>query len=215
MWSLAGHDLALAGSRDPEKSQAVADWIGGTAKAVSNADVAELSEVILIAVPWWSITKTLQSAGDLSGKLLIDAMNPYAPGYAGRDPDLAKSVSVAETMAKWLPHSRIVKAFNTVPDAALTSELHHRGIAEAPGLRQPDGNKLPDSAPGPGEWPCLIAGNDDSDVGMVETLVREIGFTPVRAGGLSRSIFFELGGPLYGQRLGVDAIRQRLRDLPA
>jgi predicted dinucleotide-binding enzyme len=157
----------------------------------------------------------LQSVGDLSGKLLIDSMNPYAPGYTGRDPGLSKSATGVETLANWLPHARIVKAFNTVPDAALTSELHHRGIAEALGLRQPDGNKLPDDAPAPGQWPCLIAGDDDGAVGTVETLVREIGFIPVRAGGLSRAIFFELGGPLYGQRLRADAIRQRLRELPA
>jgi predicted dinucleotide-binding enzyme len=213
MWCHTGHDLVVGGSRSPEKSRAVAQWIGGSAKAASNADVAEVSEVILLAVPWWGIPELLQSVGDLSSKLLIDSMNPYAPGFAGRDPNLPKSATAVEALANWLPRARVVKAFNTIPDAALTSELHHRGIAEGLGLRQPDGNKLPDDAPAPGEWPCIIAGDDDGAVEIVETLALEIGFIPVRAGGLSRAILFELGGPLYGQRLRADAIRKRLSEL--
>ncbi|MGY4400739.1 putative dinucleotide-binding enzyme [Bradyrhizobium sp. USDA 3315] len=210
-WALAGHEVILAGARDPERSRAAARWIGNSACAVASSEIAGLCDVLLVTVPWWGITDVLRSVGDLSGKLVIDAINPYAPGYVGRDTGLAASTSVAETMAGWLPKARIVKAFSTIPDIALTQELRRRGIAEVPGLRQPDGNTLPETAPGSGEWPCLIAGDDNEAIAIVERLAQDIGFIPVRAGGLKRALIFELGGPLYGLRLRADALREQLK----
>ena len=212
LWALSGHQVVVGGSRDPAKAEAVARWIGGTAEAAAPEEVVRRSDVVLFAIPWWVATDTLAVVGSLAGKTVIDAMNPYAPGFAGRDATFPKTATIAEWMANRLPEARIVKAFNTIPDAALTSELKHRGVSAGADLRQPDANNI-DGAPSRGTWPCLVAAEDEASFGVVEPLVRDAGFVPLRAGGLRRSVLFELGGPLYGHRLGVDALRQRFKEL--
>lgn len=212
LWSLAGHQVVVGGSRDSAKAEAVARWIGGAAEAASSEEVVKRSEVVLFAIPRWIAADTLVVVGTLAGKTVIDAMNPYAPGFAGRDTAFPKTASVAEWLAERLPEARIVKAFNTIPDAALTSELQHRGVSTGGDLRQPDANNI-DGAPSRGTWPCLVAGDDETSLHLAEPLVRDAGFVPLRAGALRRSVLFELGGPLYGHRLGIDALRQRLKEL--
>jgi predicted dinucleotide-binding enzyme len=212
LWALSGHEVVVGGSRNAAKAEAVAQWIGGTAKAASPEEVVQRCDIVLFAIPWWTAAGTLATVGNLAGKTVVDAMNPYAPGFAGRDAAFPETATVAEWLAERLPEARIVKAFNTIPDAALTFELQHRGVSAGGDLRQPDANNI-DGAPSRGTWPCLVAGDDETSLLLVEPLVRNAGFVPLRAGALRRSVLFELGGPLYGHRLGVDALRQRLEEL--
>ena len=212
LWALSGHEVAVGGSRDIDKARAVADWIGGTARAGSAKQVVEGSDVVLFAVPWWIAPDMVETVGPLAGTIVIDAMNPYAIGFAGRDEGFPQTSTVAEWLAERLPQARIVKAFNTIPDAALTLELQHRGVGSGSELRQPDANNI-QGAPSRGTWPCLIAGDDDDALTEVDRLVRATGFVPLRAGVLQRSILFELGGPLYGHRLGEVALAEKLRNL--
>lgn len=212
LWALSGHEIMVGGSREPAKVQAVAEWIGGTAKAGSATEVVEGSEAVLFAIPWWIAADMVATVGPLAGKIVIDAMNPYAPGFAGRDATFPKSDTVAEWLAERLPDAMIVKAFNTIPDAALTLELEHRGVGPGARFRQPDANNI-NGAPSRGTWPCLIAGDDEQSLEIVEPLVRDAGFVPLRAGALRRSVLFELGGPLYGHRLSAPALGEKLRQL--
>ena len=51
-------------------------------------------------------------AGDLTGKILIDASNPVLPGLAGLA--VGTTTSAAEMVAQWAAGARVVKAFNAV-----------------------------------------------------------------------------------------------------
>ncbi|OLC70246.1 MAG: hypothetical protein AUH78_21535 [Gemmatimonadetes bacterium 13_1_40CM_4_69_8] len=55
----------------------------------------------------------LRVAGPLRGKLLIDCTNPMSPSDDA--PAVGHRVSGAELVARCVPGSRVVKAFNTVP----------------------------------------------------------------------------------------------------
>jgi predicted dinucleotide-binding enzyme len=41
------------------------------------------AKFVLVSTPWDAAQEALQSAGDLSGKILIDATNPLLPGLEG------------------------------------------------------------------------------------------------------------------------------------
>jgi predicted dinucleotide-binding enzyme len=75
-WAKAGHSV-LFSSRNPEKLAPLVASAGPNAKAGTIAEAARFGEVILYAGYYWTIDEALAAAGDLSGKILVDASNPY------------------------------------------------------------------------------------------------------------------------------------------
>ena len=80
-WSRLGHEVYF-GFKDPNEPQAKAllTEAAASAKKGSVQDAAKFGEVIVLATPWDVTQEVLSSAGDLSGKILIDATNPLLPG---------------------------------------------------------------------------------------------------------------------------------------
>ncbi|WLA83284.1 NADPH-dependent F420 reductase [Bradyrhizobium elkanii] len=213
LWALAGHEIMLGFSRDTAKLRSLADWVGHGAQPGSPAEVVRFADVILFSPPWWAAEEALASAGAMSGKILIDAVNPYAPGYQSRDPALPASVSAAERIADWAHDARTVKAFNTVPTAALTAMIEHLGEDAGIGLRQEDAFPIPPGAPALGSWPCLLCSDDQNALDPVELLIKQAGLVPVRAGSLRNAALIELGGPLYGHRFSTEVLKEELASL--
>jgi 8-hydroxy-5-deazaflavin:NADPH oxidoreductase len=112
-WSWLGHSVFF-GFKDPSEPQAkilVAE-AAASAKAGSVQAVAKASDVILLATPWEAVQGALSDAGNLSGKVLIDATNPLLAGLAGLA--MGTATSGGEKVAEWAKGARVVKAFNTV-----------------------------------------------------------------------------------------------------
>ena len=91
-WERAGHEVRVATRADV-------------------AETAEFAEVVLLAVPAREVQATVEAAGALDGKTLVDATNDLA----GAGPGTSGIVALA-------PDARVVKAFNTV-FAALYDEI--------------------------------------------------------------------------------------------
>jgi NADPH-dependent F420 reductase len=111
-WAQAGQTVIFS-SRDP-KSDKVKELLsnaGKTASAASTMDTVKASDVLLLATPWAATRDALQSAGDLTNKILVDATNPLGPDLALQT---GPNTSGAEMVAGWAPGTRVVKAFNTV-----------------------------------------------------------------------------------------------------
>jgi predicted dinucleotide-binding enzyme len=69
-------------------------------------------EIVLLSTPWSATEETIKAAGDLSGKILIDATNPIAPGWTLA---VGTTSSGGEQVAHWAKGSPfVVKAFNTI-----------------------------------------------------------------------------------------------------
>jgi 8-hydroxy-5-deazaflavin:NADPH oxidoreductase len=112
-WAKNGHAVIFS-TREPS-SAAVRELLaqaGPTAKSASVRDAARESEVLLLATPWEAAQNALASAGDLTGKILIDATNPLLPGLGGLA--VGTTTSAGEMVAKWAAGAKVVKAFNTV-----------------------------------------------------------------------------------------------------
>ncbi|ONF62160.1 NADPH-dependent F420 reductase [Amycolatopsis keratiniphila] len=125
------------------------------------AETAGASDVILLALPAASVLEVLASAGNLDGKVLIDCTNAVGPGAALTVSDQAARIAAAA------PGAHVVKAFN----------LCHVDVWR---MTPPVFGGRPLAVP--------ICGDV---VGEVSELVRDLGCTPLNAGGLDRAALME------------------------
>ncbi len=119
-WAEQGHSIFF-GVRDAacdEVQNAVAR-AGSRAQAVSLAEAAAAAEVVVLAIPWEAVREVLDSLGPLDGKILVDCINPLAGDLKGLQ--FGFTTSAAEQIAEWAPTARVVKAFNTLSDAAMAN----------------------------------------------------------------------------------------------
>src|SRR5690625_648658 len=76
--AMAGNRVVI-GSRSSERAQTAAAELGEglPVSGADNAEAARGCEVVIVAVPWEGHGDLLRSlAGDLSGKLVVDCVNP-------------------------------------------------------------------------------------------------------------------------------------------
>ena len=180
-WAKAGHEVVF-GSRDPNDPE-VKQLVKGNkhASAGTVSEAAKAAEVIALAVPWSAVPDVAKEIGaELRGKILIDCTNP-AKQWPAMDHSAG---SGGEQVAKLVPGTKVVKAFNTT------------------GFENMQNPKYPDGA-----VTMFFAGDDADAKKTVHTLVKDLGFDPVDAGGLAQShaleIIASLWGTLaYGQKMG-------------
>jgi 8-hydroxy-5-deazaflavin:NADPH oxidoreductase len=179
----AGHEVMVSNSRGPESLREFEE-IGAKAGTVDEA--ARFGEVVILATPWRS-PEALPAAEAVTGKIVVDAMNPYGPD--GNIIDLGDSSSSEET-AKRLPGARIVKAFNTI---------WFRHLAD---------NGKPD-APADERHAIFVASDDAEGKRIVSRLIEEIGFGPVDTGSLRDGKKQEPNTELYNQTITAAEGRTR------
>lgn len=155
-----GHDVVY-GVRVPEDPKH-ADAPG---PVLALADAASRSEVLVLTTAWAGAEATLRAAGDLAGKVLIDATNPIGPGMVLTH---GTTDSGAEQVSRWAPSARVVKAFNSI------------GMEVMANPRFGDARSV--------LWLC---GDDVAACDIVSQLATDIGFEPVRLGPLTRARFIE------------------------
>lgn len=109
----AGHQVCF-GVPNPQgdKTQALLRALGANASAATVTEAAATANVILLATPWPAVPEALQSAGDLTGKIIVDCTNPLQMGASGLELTTGYSSSGAEQIAALASGARVVKAFN-------------------------------------------------------------------------------------------------------
>lgn len=147
-----GHTVRW-GVRDPSSAK----YQGMDVASV--AETARDAEIVILAVPWPAAEETIRSAGDLSGKVLVDATNRIAADFSDLVP--LDGSSAAEHVARWAPGARVVKAFNTIGS----------NVMENPNF-------------GGQRATLLLAGDDAEAKKQVTGLAEELGFGAVDAGPL-------------------------------
>lgn len=110
-WAKGGHQVTF-GTRDPtsEKVRELLENAGNNARAASTSEAVVGAEVVVLAVPWNVAQQTIEAAGDVTGKVVVDCTNPIAPGLQLA---LGHTTSGAEQVAEWAQGARVVKAFNS------------------------------------------------------------------------------------------------------
>jgi len=182
----AGHDVAISNSRGPETLSELVEDIGGLVQAATIDEAADFGDVVLEAIPFGRYEEL--PADRLAGKIVIDASN-YYPGRDG-EIDLGGLTST-EVLARHLPGSRVVKAFNTMYYVTLASE----GRKDAP---------LAD------RLVLFVAGDDGEAKSIVSGLIEELGFAPVDTGPLKSSARQEPDAPVYNNPMSPEKARGML-----
>ncbi len=172
-WAKAGHAVTF-GVPDPhsDKVQALIASIPQGAKAAGLHDAAAAASAILLATPWPAAQGAIGEAGDLTGKILIDATNPLLPDFSWLEDDY--SVSGAERVAQWAPGAAVFKAFNQTGAENMADPTSY---ADRPVM--------------------FTCGDDEARKPEVLQLIEDIGFEAVDAGPLKAARLIEPYGMLW------------------
>lgn len=74
------------------------------------SDVSSNAEIIVLALPWREVQKSLQDLPNISGVIIIDCTNPIKKDFSGLE--FGHTISGAEMIRAWCPGARVVKCFN-------------------------------------------------------------------------------------------------------
>src|SRR5882762_6739367 len=115
-----GYDVVISNSRGPETLADLVKGLGPKARAATAVDAAKAGDIIVVTIP----LKNYRSVPvePLAGKIVIDTNN-YYPQRDGHIPELDnESSTVSELLQAHLPKSRVVKAFNHIYAADITTD---------------------------------------------------------------------------------------------
>lgn len=109
-----GHEVVY-GSRTPERDDVreMVQATGGGTFAALPADAAAQADIVMLNVPWSVAEEVALGLGDLSGKIVIDPINPRVVGE-DEYRDYPTYTSNAERIQNLAPQAFVVKAFNTI-----------------------------------------------------------------------------------------------------
>src|SRR5919201_6595520 len=127
-WALAGHSIII-GSRDPARAKAKAAELRDKTHKIpmigeSNAEAAQLGDVVVVALPALGLATTLPEAREACrGKVVVSTVVPltfggprlFAPPAAG---------SSAEEVQALLPEAKVVAAFHHIAAHELAETDH-------------------------------------------------------------------------------------------
>lgn len=175
------------GTRSPEALTGWADDVEGPASVGTFAEAAAHGDVVVLAVLGSAAEDVLGLAGDgnLAEKVVLDTSNPLDFSEEG-PPHLlyGGTTSLGERIQARLPDARVVKCFNTVPNAQMVDPAFE---SETP--------------------PMPICGDDGSAKAETEALLVELGWPgALDVGDIRSARYLEAVVPLWvraGTALGT------------
>lgn len=162
-----GHVLTL-GVREASRPDIVALAKEVGARLTDPQEAAQSAEVVILALPWDKAESAVLALGDLTGRIVIDCMNPLAMIDGVLSLAIGHTTSGAEQVQAWLPAARVVKTLNQVGAEIMqdNANLPHRPVQ-------------------------FMAGNDPDAKIKVAILLADLGFEPLDAGDLVRARILE------------------------
>ena len=185
-----GDSVVISNSRGPETLADLVKELGPRARAATPLEAAKAGDIVVVSVPLKNYRTV--PVEPLAGKIVIDTNN-YYPQRDGQIPELDnESTTTAELLQAHLPTSKVVKAFNHIYAAELTTH------------GQPAGT--------PNRRALAIAGDDPSAKAVVTKMLDAFGFDTVDAGPLREGWRIQRDTPGYGPRRTAEELK---RDLAA
>ena len=183
-----GYDVVLSNSRGPDTLAALVAELGPHARAATPAEAAAAGDVVVVTIPLGKYHTV--PVAPLAGKIVLDTNN-YYPQRDGQIPELdSESVTSSELLQAHLPGARVVKAFNHIYAAQLTTDAKPAGT--------------------PNRRALVIAGDDAGAKRTVTELLDRFGFDTVDAGPLKESWRIQPGTPGYGPQHNAEELRADL-----
>jgi predicted dinucleotide-binding enzyme len=185
-----GYKVVISNSRGPESLASLVAELGPAARAATVEEAAKAGDMVVVTVPLKNYR--VVPAELVAHKIVIDTNN-YYPERDGHIPELDnESTTTAELLQAHLPTSKVVKAFNHIRAAELTTDGQPAGTENRRAL--------------------VIAGDDAEAKKAVSALLDQFGFDTVDAGPLKEGWRIQRDTPGYGPRRNAAELR---RDLAA
>lgn len=153
----SGIEVSVATTRDPESFAADAAAIGPTIIAKTLAEAVK-ADIIFLAVRFQSHRDVAKALPTWQGKTIVDVTNAY-----GVPPEELEGLHSSEFVAQVFTGGRLVKGFNHLAAAILAQDPAVHG----------------------GKRVVFLASNDDGASAEIGALAENLGFAPIKLGGLS------------------------------
>jgi predicted dinucleotide-binding enzyme len=177
----SGIEVSVATTRDPESFASAAAAIGPGIIPKTLAEAVK-ADIVFLAVRYESHRDVAKALPTWEGKTIIDATNAYGvpPEELGGQPSSAKVVAQAFT------GGRLVKGFNHLVAAVLDQDPAVHG----------------------GRRAVFLASDDDGAAAEVAALAEELGFAPIKLGGLAEGgLLVQARGNSWGQLIFKDLVK--------
>jgi predicted dinucleotide-binding enzyme len=185
-----GYDVVMSNSRGPETLSDLVVELGPHSRAATPLEAAQAADLAVVTTPLAAIGTI--PVEPLAGKVVIDTNN-YYPQRDGQIAELDdESTTVSELLQRRLPTSKVVKAFNHIQAAALTTEGQ---VAGSPGRRA-----------------LVVVGDDAEARATVASLIDSFGFEPVEVSPLSEGWRIQRDTPGYVTRHTAETLRAALAE---
>jgi len=183
-----GDDVVLSNARGPATLAPLVAELGPHARAATPDEAAAAGDIVVVTIPLKAVNGV--PVEPLEGKIVVDTNN-YYPQRDGHIPELDnESTTTAELLQRHLPASKVVKAFNHIYAADLTSHGLPKGT--------------------PNRRALAIFGDDPAAKGVVADMIDRFGFDALDAGPLREGWRIQRDTPGYGPRRTTTALQQDL-----
>jgi len=183
-----GYTVVISNSRGPHTLSGLVADLGPNARAATVAEAARAGDIVVVTIPLKEYRTV--PVEPLAGKIVIDTNN-YYPQRDGHIPELDnESTTTSELLQTHLPSSKVVKAFNHIYAAQLTTDGKPAGTKNRRAL--------------------VIAGDDPAAKSTVARLLDQFGFDTVDAGPLKEGWRIQRDTPGYGPRRTAEELRSDL-----
>jgi predicted dinucleotide-binding enzyme len=175
-----GIEVSVATTRDPESFAADAAVIGPGIIPKTLAQALE-ADIVFLAVRYESHREVAKALPTWKGKTVIDVTNAY-----GVPPEELGGQPSSRVVAQAFTGARLVKGFNHLVAAVLDQDPAVQG----------------------GRRVVFLASDDDGAAAEIGALAENLGFSPIKLGGLSEGgLLVQARGNSWGQLIFKDLVK--------
>lgn len=172
----AGFEVAIANSGSPQNLELITQVVMPGVEARWTADAVAMADMVVLSIPLHRFPALDPAL--LTGKLVVDAMNYWAPADGVVPMFQNQPLTSSEIVARRLSESTVVKALNQIAYQDLEDGRQPAGSADRHAIG--------------------VAGDDPHAVDLVGSVVDRIGYDPVILRSLSAGRVLQPGGPVFG-----------------
>ena len=175
-----GIEVSVATTRDPESFASAAAAIGPTVIPKKLAEAVK-ADIVFLAVRFESHQDVARALPTWKGKIIIDVTNAY-----GVPPEKLGGQPSSKVVAQAFTGGRLVKGFNHLVAAVLAQDPAVHG----------------------GRRVVFLASDDDAAAEEIGALAENLGFSPIKLGGLSEGgLLVHARGNSWGRLIFKDLVK--------
>jgi predicted dinucleotide-binding enzyme len=183
-----GYDVVMSNTRGPESLAGLIAELGPKARAATASEAAAAADVAMVTVPFHAYRQV--PVEPLAGKIVLDSNNYYFERDGHVDELDRGEATVSGLLQAHLPASKVVKAFNHIQAAQITTDGTPAGT--------------------PNRRALAVSSDYPEAVEWVTHFYDELGFDAVDTSPLSESWRVERDRPAYVVRQNADELRANL-----